>query len=90
MHIILNSFFYNISYSVFLVKFFKKVNKQYQEYLIFHKTYKEDEENLVKAGVKVGIQQKLLISFVGLIFIPIVGLSGILMVDFSNTLLVLL
>lgn len=81
------SIIYNISYSVFLVKFFRKVNNHYQEYLEFNRSSKKDGESVVKVGVKVGIQQKLLISFLGLIFILLFGLGSILMVDFSNTVL---
>ncbi|MBN2532079.1 MAG: adenylate/guanylate cyclase domain-containing protein [Spirochaetales bacterium] len=81
------SIIYNVSFSVFLVKFFRKVNENYQEYLEFRRLSRKDEDASVKIGIKVGIQQKLLVSFLGLIFILLLGLSSILMVDFSNTVL---
>lgn len=81
------SIVYNVFFSVFLVKFFRKVNENYQEYLEFRRSGKKDEGDIIKVGVRVGIQQKLLISFLGLIFILLIGLSSILMVDFSNTVL---
>ncbi|MBN2441412.1 MAG: hypothetical protein JXJ04_08695 [Spirochaetales bacterium] len=49
------SLVYNIFYSVSLVRFFRKVNPHYQDYLVFQKTYKQDKENGLKIGI-IGIQ----------------------------------
>jgi adenylate cyclase len=81
------SLIHNIVFLVLLVMYFKKKNPTFQKYVEFKQKLKGEKEKIVKVEVRLGIQKKLLLSFVSLIFLLISILSSILLFSFSNTVL---
>ncbi|MBN1699315.1 MAG: adenylate/guanylate cyclase domain-containing protein, partial [Spirochaetales bacterium] len=79
------SVIYNILFLVVLVVYFKKKNPTFQEYIAFKEKIREGK--LLKVEVRLGIQKKLLLSFVSLICILIIILSSILLLNFNKTVL---
>lgn len=70
-----------------LVDFFSRRSSDYKEYMNFKKESGERYSGLIALVKYQGIQKKLILSFVGIIFTIIVVLAAILLNDFSHTLL---
>ena len=78
---------YNFLFIILLIRNINKKNATYHEYLGFKKKMRDHEKNFLKVVIRMGIQKKLVLSFVAIVLVLISALSYILLSEYRRSIL---
>ena len=81
------SLLYNFFFIILFIRNINKKNETYHEYLTFRKKMKDHDKNFLKVVVRMGIQKKLVLSFIAIVLILISALSYILLSEYRRSIL---